>query len=118
MAESSVSQVTVHTYFRPHGIAAGNVIHDARHADGNHINEDEPGQGIQRGAADEVVQGIALKLGNQQVHPCGHEAAKNHYQQRFAVFFHIGQHFAHAKEGQRPLFVYRSHASTSSADRD
>ena len=67
----------------------------------------------------EVVQGIALKLGDQQVHPRGHQPAAYHGEHHPLVLFQVGQDFSDAEKGQGTFFLFIFHyASTSSLVRD
>ena len=109
VVEGFGSQVAVDRNLGLHRAVAGNEVHTGSEEDQRHINQDIPGQRVQRAQGDKVVERVTLKHGHQDVHAGTHQAADNHPGQGFPVPLQIGEETGNAEERQRLVVVFVMH---------
>ena len=106
VVEGRVAQVPVHGDLSGHGALAGDESSAARGHDRQDIDDNKQGQGIGGAAGDEMVQGIALKEGQGNIHSRPDQAADHHRSQGPAVFPGIGHDARDTEERQGGFFFF------------
>ena len=99
------AQVPVDGNLGFHRSVAGDEVDAGSEQNQEDINYNEPGQGIQGIARDEMVERVTLQHRHQDIHAGAQQAAHDHPGQQFPVLLQVREEPGDAEEGQGLLLI-------------
>ena len=110
MGKGGVAQVHVHTDLNFHAIDAADIVEPRADQDDGQVEDQKERKGIQCAACDKVIQGVALKKRNPDVHDAAEAAGEQHQEKRPAISPELRKQTAETEEPVGILF----HSAASS----
>ena len=110
MGKGGVAQIHVHADLNFHAIDAADIVEPRADQDDSQVEDQKERKGIQCTERDKVVQGVALKKRNPDVHHAAEAAGEQHQEKRPAISPELRKQTAETEEPVGILF----HSAASS----
>ena len=112
MPEAGLPQFPVYLHFHDCGLGAGDVVDESCKQKNAHIGNNEGQNGVHAAFAHEGVKGIALELGNGNVHQAAENGQGDHHENLPFYMVEKGKNLSDSKEFQVFGFVFHYTATS------